>query len=128
MELRELVNIGKVRVYADKRGTLYEILNKKELVGNILCLCSKNGEVRGNHYHNSKNEFFCVVMGKVRFYVRDIETGKEADGILDEGMIIEIPPKHSHALVSAGESVVVEFSPQPYNHNSPDVVEDKLVR
>ncbi|MDD5476498.1 MAG: NAD-dependent epimerase/dehydratase family protein, partial [Syntrophales bacterium] len=47
----------------DERGTLSELL-KSEQFGQIFVSRTREGVIRGNHYHNTKVEKFCVIQGE----------------------------------------------------------------
>ncbi len=47
----------------DNRGNFVELMKSKAF-GQVSISRSKKGVTRGNHYHNTKNEKFCVIQGK----------------------------------------------------------------
>ena len=66
----------RLRRFFDDRGYLVEN-SAPEVLGNVrhfLYTVSKPGVVRGNHYHEKKVEWFCILKGECRFVTEDINT------------------------------------------------------
>ena len=63
----------KLEIKEDERGKLIEIFKIPDF-GQVLYSTSKPGVVRGNHYHTRKQEKFCVINGKAKIRLRNIET------------------------------------------------------
>lgn len=49
----------------DNRGFLAEIVKSNEF-GQIFISSTKENIIRGNHYHHTKVEKFCVIRGKLK--------------------------------------------------------------
>ena len=65
----------KLEIKEDERGILIEVF-KIPNFGQVLYSTSKPGVVRGNHYHTRKQEKFCVIDGKAKIRLRNIETNE----------------------------------------------------
>ena len=65
----------KLEIKEDERGKLIEIFKIPDF-GQVLYSTSKPGVVRGNHYHTRKQEKFCVINGKAKIRLRNIETNE----------------------------------------------------
>lgn len=76
------------------------------------------GKIKGNHYHNSKEENMVVIKGKVKakYYLPD-DLEKKIEIILEEGDLVTILPGCAHAYKSDEGCSVIEFSKQKYNNN-----------
>ena len=71
-----------VKLNTDNRGWLFELI-KSENFGQIFVSTTRKGVVRGNHYHDSKVEKFCVIQGAAVIRFRSIQTevrGQRAEG------------------------------------------------
>jgi len=87
----------------DERGWLFELV-KSSMGGQIFVSTTKPGKKRGNHYHDSKVEKFCVVKGKARISLKRINDGKRVEYNVDgeEVRIVDIPPGYTHSIENIG--------------------------
>jgi UDP-2-acetamido-2,6-beta-L-arabino-hexul-4-ose reductase len=87
----------------DARGELFEIL-KLAGGGQIYFATTKPGEVRGNHFHSRKVEWFCVVRGEAAIRIRRVGDGHvrefRVSGAKPE--FISIPALHTHQIENVG--------------------------
>ena len=60
----------KMDLKEDNRGNFVELMKSKSF-GQVSVSRSKKGVIRGNHYHNTKNEKFCVIKGKAVIKLRN---------------------------------------------------------
>jgi UDP-2-acetamido-2,6-beta-L-arabino-hexul-4-ose reductase len=98
----------KLEKHEDKRGWLIEILRKDRISEDIALIhfsVSKPGAVRGNHYHNRKVEWFCVVRGLAQLLLEDMSSGKKSYTVLsgEEPQLVKILPGFGHAIKNIGE-------------------------
>jgi UDP-2-acetamido-2,6-beta-L-arabino-hexul-4-ose reductase len=107
----------------DNRGCLFELI-KSEYFGQIFVSKTHKGVIRGNHYHNSKVEKFCVIKGKAVIRFRNIITNESlAYHVSDEKIeIVDIPPGYTHSIenVSDGAMIVLFWANQILDQNNPD--------
>lgn len=107
----------------DVRGRLTELI-KSKFFGQIFVSTSGKGVVRGNHYHHTKVEKFCVLTGEavVRFrHILDDEiltypvSGKSLE-------VVDIPPGYTHSIENTGEGemVVLFWSNMMFDPSDPD--------
>lgn len=123
----------KLRKYRDVRGSLSE--NTYPLIfkttKHFFVSKSKPGVVRGNHYHLRKSEWFYVIQGKCRLYIKDIRTGKkEIKTISDkQNIIVNINPNKAHAFknVGRGEMILLALVSEVHNQLDPDTYPYKLI-
>lgn len=110
-------------VHRDHRGSLFELL-KSEAFGQIFVSRSNKGVVRGNHYHNTKVEKFCVIKGKAKVLFRNIwEDDSFSYDLTDEKIVVlDIPPGYTHSIenVSDDELIVLFWANEIFQKESPD--------
>jgi len=95
----------------DERGWLFELI-KSEKAGQIFISTTKPGKKRGNHYHDTKVEKFCLIKGKARISLRKVDSSERYDLEVDEHTIqvVDIPPGYTHCIENTGtEDCIVLF-------------------
>ncbi len=93
----------------DNRGWLFELL-KAPGMGQIFVSTTKPGITRGNHYHDSKLEKFCVIAGEAVIRFRHIEEEREVIEYAVQGsrpMVVDIPPGYTHSIENTGDSEMI---------------------
>jgi UDP-2-acetamido-2,6-beta-L-arabino-hexul-4-ose reductase len=113
----------------DQRGSLVEIL-KSPYFGQIFISTSNKGIMRGNHYHDTKIEKFCVIKGDAAIKLRPV-IGNEiityhVSG--DEIEIVDIPPGYTHSIENkSNEDLIVLFwADEIFNPKAPDTYFEKV--
>lgn len=117
--------------HSDDRGFLAEFLTRGELAPNAsfghiyFVTFAKKGVVRGNHYHQKKEEYFGLAAGKIKLVIKDIKTNSQKTFILSsqdpEFIRIKIGPNVAHAVESLSDfAVLIDYFSQPYDPNNPD--------
>ncbi|MEG1719541.1 MAG: capsular polysaccharide biosynthesis protein CapF, partial [Clostridia bacterium] len=85
---------------------------------------SKPGIVKGNHWHNTKNEKFVVVRGTGVIRFRKIGTDKVIEYFVsgDEIEVLDIPVGYTHNIENLGKEDMVTFMwcNECFNKNKPD--------
>ena len=110
--------------HSDERGTFYEILKTLDS-GQFSISTTKPGDiVRGNHYHNTKNEKFLVVKGEAVIELRDIYSDIVIEyRVSDKKMeIVEMIPGYTHNIknISDEEMILFIWANEVYDQNKPD--------
>ena len=119
------VRVDPLEVKRDDRGWLTEVLRSSNLSGGarmsqLYVTVGNPGKTKGKHYHTRKTEWFSVVSGDAKLYLRDTRTGEETVVPMgDRNLVaVTIPPHVAHAITSDGTApfyliVVVseEFDP-----------------
>ena len=107
----------------DARGSLFELI-KSEHFGQIFLSRTFKGITRGNHYHDSKIEKFCLVQGRavIRFrhiLDREVIEYKVSDEKIE---VVDIPPGYTHHIenIVDGEMIVLFWANQIFNPENPD--------
>jgi UDP-2-acetamido-2,6-beta-L-arabino-hexul-4-ose reductase len=93
---------------SDDRGFLFELI-KSPHIGQIFVSRTKPGITRGNHYHHTKVEKFCVIEGEAEVTMRLID-GEAVQRYRCSGKkpaIIDIPPGLTHAITNVGEGELI---------------------
>ncbi|MGA4643606.1 NAD-dependent epimerase/dehydratase family protein [Limisphaera sp. 4302-co] len=87
----------------DPRGWLFELI-KSPQAGQIFVSLTRPGVTRGNHYHDTKVEKFCVVQGRGRIRLRPLHGSEILEYDVDDGEIrvVDIPPGYTHSIENTG--------------------------
>lgn len=110
--------------HSDERGTFYEILKTLDS-GQFSVSATKPGDIiRGNHYHNTKNEKFLVVKGEAIIELRNINSDEIITyHVSDKKMeIIEMIPGYTHNIknISDEEMILFIWANEVYDPEKPD--------
>lgn len=110
--------------HSDERGTFYEILKTIDS-GQFSISTTKPGDIiRGNHYHNTKNEKFLVVKGEAIIKLRDINSNEVIEyRVSDKKMeIVEMIPGYTHNIknISNEEMILFIWANEIYDNDKPD--------
>ena len=109
----------------DNRGSFVELIKSKTF-GQVSISRSKKGVVRGNHYHNTKNEKFCVMQGKAVVKLRNILDDKIISYYVsgDKIEIVDIPPGYTHSIENLtegdGEMILLIWANEIFDPENPD--------
>ncbi len=99
-----------LKMNVDQRGSFTEIIRTAER-GQFSVNISKPGIVKGNHWHNTKNEKFLVVSGKgvIRFRKVGSDDIIEYYVSSDKLEVVDIPVGYTHNIENLGDSDMVTF-------------------
>lgn len=113
-----------LKMNVDPRGSFTELL-KTESYGQVSVNISKPGITKGQHWHNSKWEFFMVVAGHGLIRERNLNTGElvefEVSGEKIEA--VHMLPGYTHNIINLSETenlVTVMWANEPFDSNHPD--------
>ena len=113
----------KLDVKTDNRGWLAELL-KSPHIGQMFVSKTHAGITRGNHYHHTKVEKFCVLQGEavIRFRHVEEESLFEYRVSGDRCEVVDIPPGYTHSIenLSDGEMIVLFWASEVFNPEKPD--------
>ncbi len=113
----------------DERGSLFELIKSKQF-GQIFISTTKPGYVRGNHYHDSKIEKFCLIKGKAIIKLRNMLTQENISyEVSDQKIeIVDIPPGYTHSIQNIGkdEMIVLFWSDEIFDPQNPDTYYEKV--
>ncbi len=113
----------KPEIKVDNRGILAELL-KSQASGQIFVSRTKPGITRGNHFHDTKVEKFCVLDGQAIIRFRDVR-GKDVIEYKVSGesiTIVDIPPGYTHSIENIGqkELIVLFWANEIFDPENPD--------
>ena len=113
-----------LKMNCDYRGSFTELL-KTEKCGQFSVNISKPGVTKGQHWHNSKWEFFIVVSGNGLIQQRKIGTGEvlnfEVSGERIEA--VHMLPGYTHNIINLSETenlVTVMWANEQFDSEHPD--------
>ena len=92
------------------QGELAQFYDAEEGIRYLAFIDLLPGQVRGNHYHQVKEELVYVIRGEVLLSVADIDSRESASVALRTGDLVMIRPRITHALRTVEAGQAIEFS------------------
>ena len=112
-----------LKMNCDDRGSFTEMF-KSKANGQVSVNISKPGIVKGNHWHDTKNEKFVVVSGKgvIRFRKAGEDEVVEYFVSGDKIEVVDIPVGYTHNIENLGEEdmVTIMWCNECFDPNKPD--------
>ncbi len=113
-----------LKMNVDPRGSFTELL-KTEKCGQVSVNISKPGVTKGQHWHNTKWEFFIVVSGKGLIQQRKIGTDEVLNFPVSGEKIeaVHMLPGYTHNIINLSDSedlVTVMWANEQFDPNKPD--------
>ncbi len=113
-----------LKMNVDARGSFTELL-KTEKCGQVSVNISKPGITKGQHWHNTKWEFFIVVSGKGLIQQRKIGTDEVLNFYVSGEKIeaVHMLPGYTHNIINLSETedlVTVMWANESFDINHPD--------
>ncbi len=113
-----------LKMNCDDRGSFTELL-KTEKCGQFSVNISKPGITKGQHWHNSKWEFFIVVAGRALIEERNIYTDEKVSFEVSGEKIeaIHMIPGWTHNIINLSDTenlVTVMWANEQFDPNRPD--------
>lgn len=113
-----------LKMNVDDRGSFTELL-KTEKCGQFSVNISKPGITKGQHWHNTKWEFFIVVSGKGLIQQRKVGTDEVLDFYVSGDKIeaVHMLPGYTHNIINLSETenlVTVMWANEQFDPNKPD--------
>ncbi len=119
-----------LKMNVDARGSFTELL-KSEACGQVSVNISRPGITKGQHWHNSKWEFFIVVAGRGRIEQRKIGTDEvlcfEVSGEKIEA--VHMLPGYTHNIINLSDTedlVTVMWANESFDPTRPDTFAEKV--
>ncbi len=96
--------------HSDVRGSFTEIIRTPDR-GQFSVNISKPHITKGNHWHHTKNEKFCVVSGKGVIRFRNIYSDEVIEYFVsgDKMEVVDIPTGYTHNIENLGDTDMVTF-------------------
>ncbi len=118
-----------VKMFTDERGWLFELIKSKHF-GQIFVSKTLPGITRGNHYHDTKVEKFCVIQGEGIIRFRHIHSSEVLEYPVngEEIKVVDIPPGYTHSIENTGdgEMIVLFWANQIFDPEAPDTYWEKV--
>ena len=119
-----------LKMNCDDRGSFTELL-KTEKCGQFSVNISKPGITKGQHWHNTKWEFFIVVAGHGLIQQRKIGTDEllnfEVSG--EKIQAVHMLPGYTHNIINLSQTedlVTLMWANEPFDPNKPDTFFEKV--
>lgn len=119
-----------LKMNKDERGSFTELL-KTENCGQFSVNVSKPGITKGQHWHNSKWEFFIVVSGKALIEMRQIGDEKvikfEVSG--EKMQAVHMLPGYTHNIINLSKTeplVTVMWANEKFDPSRPDTFAENV--
>lgn len=130
-----------VTMHCDERGSFTELLHTAER-GQVSVNISKPGITKGQHWHHTKHEKFCVVSGRGCIQFRKMDTIHCSTSNLqpptsqiieyhvsgEKIEIVRIPPGYTHNIINEGDTdmVTVMWANEVFDPAHPDTFFEKV--
>lgn len=118
-----------VKLNSDTRGWLFELL-KSEHFGQIFVSKTRPGITRGDHYHDSKLEKFCVIQGEAVIRFRHIHSREILEFPVSGSdiQVVDIPPGYTHSIENVGreEMICLFWANRIFSPQQPDTYWEKV--
>lgn len=119
-----------LKMNVDARGSFTELVKSKN-VGQVSINISKPGITKGEHWHNTKWEFFIVVAGHGKIQQRKLGTDEviefEVSG--DKIEAVHMLPGYTHNIINLSDTedlVTVMYCNECFDPNHPDTFFEKV--
>ena len=113
------------RLLEDERGLFFEVLNNIEIKHLVVTTFTKNAK-RGNQYRKNMDQYFFLASGKVKVITKSMDTGERKENDMIQGSLLFIPKGIAFVTIAQEDSILVEYSPQEYDPNNPDINRVKI--
>ena len=119
-----------LKMNTDARGSFTELI-KTEKCGQVSVNISKPGITKGEHWHNTKWEFFIVVSGHGLIRERQIGTDEILDFEVSGEKIeaVHMLPGYTHNIINLSDTeplVTVMWANEAFDINHPDTFSEKV--
>ncbi len=115
--------------HKDNRGSFTEFVRSSDR-GQVSVNISNPGIVKGNHWHNTKNEKFLVVKGEgvIRFRKIGTDSVKEYRVSGDDPTVVDIPCGYTHNIINVGEGemITVMWANEAFDPDNPDTYYEEV--
>jgi UDP-2-acetamido-2,6-beta-L-arabino-hexul-4-ose reductase len=118
-----------VELKTDERGWLFELV-KSPAAGQVFVSRTRPGVTRGNHYHDTKLEKFCVIQGEGTIRFRHVLGGEVIEYRVSDRDIrlVDIPPGYTHSIenTGAGDLLTLFWANEIFEPHRPDTYFEKV--
>ncbi len=119
-----------LRTNADERGSFTELI-KTLNCGQVSVNVSKPGKLKGQHWHNTKWEFFIVVKGNALIRERKIGTNEVMEFKVSGERIeaVHMLPGYTHSILNLSDTedlITIMWANELFDNNKPDTFFEKV--
>ena len=119
-----------LKMNVDNRGSFTELL-KTTSCGQFSVNISKPGITKGEHWHNTKWEFFVVVSGKALIQERKIGTDEVLEFYVSGEKIeaVHMLPGYTHNIINLSDTedlITLMWANESFDKNRPDTLFEKV--
>lgn len=120
-----------LKMNIDQRGSFTELLKTADC-GQVSVNISKPGITKGQHWHNSKWEFFIVVAGHGLIQQRKVGTDEvmEFEVCGEKIEAVHMLPGYTHNIINLSDTenlITVMWANEPFDPNRPDTYYEEVV-
>ena len=95
--------------HSDHRGDIQMLVDFP--IGSALVITSKEGAVRGNHYHKEDDHYAYLASGRIEYYHRPAGSSEAPEVlIIEPGQMFYSPPMVEHTMRFLEDSVFYVFA------------------
>ena len=128
--LPEEKTIFPLKMNSDERGSFTELL-KTAACGQFSVNISKPGITKGQHWHNTKWEFFIVVKGHALIQERNIATGERQEFEVggDNIQAVHMLPGYTHNIINLSKTedlITIMWANENFNPERPDTYSESV--
>jgi len=133
MKLIQGVNVKPLKVIADERGYLMEMMRADDpffqRFGQSYVSVAYPGVVKGWHFHKVQTDHFVIVKGMMKVVLYDQREGSPTKGLINEffmgeknPILVTIPPGVVHGMKGIGTepAMLVNVPTEMYKYDQPD--------
>jgi dTDP-4-dehydrorhamnose 3,5-epimerase len=133
MQLIHGVNVKPLKIIADERGYLMEMMRSDDpffqRFGQSYVSVAYPGVVKGWHYHKVQTDHFVIVKGMMKVVLYDRRDDSPTKGLINEffmgeknPILVTIPPGVLHGMKGIGTepAMLVNIPTEMYKYDKPD--------
>jgi len=119
-----------LNMHCDSRGSFTEIL-RTEAHGQVSVNISRPGVIKGQHWHHTKHEKFCVVSGRGLIQFRKMSSQSKILNYRVSGdkiEVVRIPPGYTHNIINEGDvdMVTLMWASEVFDSSCPDTYREEV--
>ncbi len=111
MSIKDKIKFTPLKKHRDDRGWFLKVIHGNEYLlpdftGEVYFTSAKPGQIKGGHFHEIANEWFCLINGSALMKLKDISNNEEFEIYLseEEPLLIYVPPLIAHAFVNIDDN------------------------
>jgi len=133
MQLIQGVNVKPLKIIADERGYLMEMMRSDDpffqRFGQSYVSVAYPGVVKGWHFHKVQTDHFVIVKGMMKVVLYDQRDGSPTKGLINEffmgeknPILVTIPPGVVHGMKGIGTepAMLLNVPTELYKYDKPD--------